>query len=188
MLKPALARGELRLIGATTLDEYRKHVEKDGALERRFQPVLVGEPSVEEALPMLQAVRPHYEQHHGVQIADEALQAAVKLADRYITDRFLPDKAIDLIDEAAAALRLEAAERGEGPHHALDHEQPHAKGQHDHRQDGVDDAPRDAFRLCVRSRPRFGPCNFQHLARSGVQERCHAHPPGRTPGRVTSVR
>jgi ATP-dependent Clp protease ATP-binding subunit ClpC len=115
MLKPALARGELRLIGATTLDEYRKHVEKDAALERRLQPILVGEPSVEEAIPMLQAVRPHYEQHHGVQISDEALEAAVKLADRYINDRFLPDKAIDLIDEAAAALRLEAGERGEGP-------------------------------------------------------------------------
>src|SRR2546423_3919538 len=115
MLKPALARGELRLIGATTLDDYRKHVEKDGALERRFQPVLVGEPSVEEALPMLQAVRPHYEQQHGGQIPDAALEAAVKLSDRYINDRFLPDKAIDLIDEAAAALRLEASERGEGP-------------------------------------------------------------------------
>src|SRR5947207_3083948 len=120
MLKPALARGELRLIGATTLDEYRKHVEKDAALERRFQPILVGEPSVEEALPMLQAVRPHYEQHHGVQIPDAALEAAVKLSDRYINDRFLPDKAIDLIDEAAAALRLEAGERGEDPHAVAD--------------------------------------------------------------------
>jgi ATP-dependent Clp protease ATP-binding subunit ClpC len=120
MLKPALARGELRLIGATTLDEYRKHVEKDAALERRLQPILVGEPSVEEAIPMLQAVRAHYEQHHGVQISDEALEAAVKLADRYINDRFLPDKAIDLIDEAAAALRLEAGERGEGPQAVAD--------------------------------------------------------------------
>jgi ATP-dependent Clp protease ATP-binding subunit ClpC len=120
MLKPALARGALRLIGATTLDEYRKHVEKDGALERRFQPILVGEPSVEEAIPMLRAVRPHYEQHHGVQISEEALEAAVKLADRYINDRFLPDKAIDLIDEAAAALRLEASERGEGPQAVAD--------------------------------------------------------------------
>src|SRR5436309_1261952 len=120
MLKPALARGELRLIGATTLDEYRKHVEKDAALERRFQPILVGEPSVEEAIPMLQAVRPHYERHHGVQISDEALEAAVKLSDRYINDRFPPDKAIDLIDEAAAALRLEASERGEDPHAVAD--------------------------------------------------------------------
>ncbi len=115
MLKPALARGELRVIGATTLDEYRKHVEKDAALERRFQPVLVGEPSVEEAIPMLQAVKGHYEQHHGVQITDDAVETAAKLSDRYINDRFLPDKAIDLIDEAAAALRLEASERGEGP-------------------------------------------------------------------------
>src|SRR5438067_6693636 len=120
MLKPALARGEIRLIGATTLDEYRKHVEKDAALERRFQPILVGEPSVEEAIPMLQAVRPHYEQHHGVQIPDAALEAAVKLSDRYINDRFLPDKAIDLIDEAAAALRLEASERGEDPRAVAD--------------------------------------------------------------------
>src|SRR5436305_609204 len=120
MLKPALARGELRLIGATSLDEYRKHVEKDAALERRFQPILVGEPSVEEALPMLQAVRLRYVQHHGVQIADASLEAAVKLSDRYINDRFLPHKAIDLIDEAAAALRLEASERGEGPQAVAD--------------------------------------------------------------------
>ena len=115
MLKPALARGDLRLIGATTLDEYRKHIEKDAALERRFQPVLVGEPSVEEAIPMLQAVKPHYEQHHGVRISDAAIEAAASLSDRYIADRFLPDKAIDLLDEAASTLRLEASERGEGP-------------------------------------------------------------------------
>jgi ATP-dependent Clp protease ATP-binding subunit ClpC len=113
MLKPALARGEIRVIGATTLDEYRKHIEKDAALERRFQPVLVGEPSVEEAIPMLQIVRPHYEQHHGVRIPDASVEAAVKLSDRYINDRFLPDKAIDLMDEAASALRLEAAESGD---------------------------------------------------------------------------
>ncbi len=116
MLKPALARGELRVIGATTLDEYRKHVEKDAALERRFQPVLVGEPSVEEAIPMLQAVRTHYEAHHGVRIPDETLAAAAGLADRYINDRFLPDKAIDLMDEAASALKLEIDESGEGAH------------------------------------------------------------------------
>jgi ATP-dependent Clp protease ATP-binding subunit ClpC len=120
MLKPALARGELRVIGATTLDEYRKHVEKDAALERRFQPVLVGEPSVEEAIAMLAAVRPHYEKHHGVRIPDESLQAAASLADRYINDRFLPDKAIDLIDEAAAALRMEISETGEGPEPVAD--------------------------------------------------------------------
>ncbi len=112
MLKPALARGELRCIGATTLDEYRKHIEKDAALERRFQPVIVGEPSVEEAIEMLQTVRVNYENHHGVGITDEAIEAAVKLSDRYINDRFLPDKAIDVMDEAGSALRLDATEQG----------------------------------------------------------------------------
>src|SRR5260221_1578397 len=112
MLKPALARGELRCIGATTLDEYRKHIEKDAALERRFQPVIVGEPSVEEAIEMLQTVRVTYESHHGVGITDEAIEAAVKLSDRYINDRFLPDKAIDVMDEAGSALRLDATEQG----------------------------------------------------------------------------
>lgn len=112
MLKPALARGELRCIGATTLDEYRKHIEKDTALERRFQPVKVGEPSTEEAIVMLQAVRPNYELHHSVGITDEAIEAAVKLSDRYINDRFLPDKAIDVMDEAGSTLRLEASEKG----------------------------------------------------------------------------
>lgn len=106
ILKPALARGELQCIGATTLDEYRKHVEKDPALERRFQPVTVNEPSSEEALEILQGLRDRYEAHHRVKITDEALAAAVKLSDRYIADRFLPDKAIDLIDEAASRVRL----------------------------------------------------------------------------------
>ncbi len=112
MIKPALARGELRCIGATTLDEYRKHIEKDAALERRFQPVMVDEPSVEEAIEMLHSVRANYEAHHGVGITDEALEAAAKLSDRYINDRFLPDKAIDVIDEAGSSLRLEAMEQG----------------------------------------------------------------------------
>src|SRR5438093_4756823 len=112
MLKPALARGELHCIGATTLDEYRKHVEKDAALERRFQPVMVGEPSVEEAIEMLRTVRANYEAHHGVNITDAAVEAAVKLSDRYINDRFLPDKAIDVMDESASALRLDATEKG----------------------------------------------------------------------------
>ncbi len=112
MLKPALARGELRCIGATTLDEYRKHIEKDAALERRFQPVMVDEPTVEEAIEMLRTVRPNYELHHGINITDEAIEAAVKLSDRYINDRFLPDKAIDVMDESASALRLEATEKG----------------------------------------------------------------------------
>ncbi len=115
MLKPALARGELRCIGATTLDEYRKHIEKDAALERRFQPVFVDEPSVEAAIEMVQAVRPQYEEHHGVTIGEEAVRSAVTLSDRYVNDRYLPDKAIDVIDEAAASIRIEASERGEGP-------------------------------------------------------------------------
>jgi ATP-dependent Clp protease ATP-binding subunit ClpB len=107
MIKPMLARGELRLIGATTLDEYRKHVEKDPALERRFQPVYVGEPSVEDSIAILRGLKERYEVHHGVRIQDAALVAAAVLSNRYITGRFLPDKAIDLVDEAASRLRIE---------------------------------------------------------------------------------
>jgi ATP-dependent Clp protease ATP-binding subunit ClpB len=107
LLKPALARGELRCIGATTLAEYRKHIEKDAALERRFQPVLVGEPSVEETIAILRGLKERYEVHHGVRITDAAIVAAATLSSRYITDRFLPDKAIDLVDEAASRLRIE---------------------------------------------------------------------------------
>jgi len=106
ILKPSLARGEIQVIGATTLNEYRKHIEKDAALERRFQPITVGEPSKEEAVEILKGVRDKYEAHHRVKITDDALEAAVRLSDRYITDRFLPDKAIDLIDEAASRVRL----------------------------------------------------------------------------------
>ena len=106
ILKPALARGELQCIGATTLDEYRKHIERDAALERRFQSVLVGEPSVEETVEILYGLRERYEQHHKLKIKDEALEAAAKLSDRYISDRYLPDKAIDLIDEAGSRVRL----------------------------------------------------------------------------------
>ena len=108
IIKPALARGELQCIGATTLNEFRKHIEKDSALERRFQPVMVGEPSVEETIEILKGLRDRYEAHHKVQITDQALAAAAKLGDRYITDRFLPDKAVDLIDEAASRVRLQA--------------------------------------------------------------------------------
>lgn len=108
ILKPSLARGEIQVIGATTIDEYRKHVEKDAALERRFQPITVGEPSKEEAIEILKGVRDKYEAHHRVKITDEALVAAVKLSDRYITERFLPDKAIDLVDEAASRVRLKS--------------------------------------------------------------------------------
>src|SRR5712691_9719636 len=107
MLKPMLARGELRAIGATTLDEYRQHIEKDPALERRFQPILIGEPSIEDTIAILRGLKERYEVHHGVRIQDAALVAAAILSDRYVTGRFLPDKAIDLIDEAASRLRIE---------------------------------------------------------------------------------
>ena len=106
ILKPSLARGELQLIGATTVNEYRKYIEKDAALERRFQPVMVDEPTEEESVAILKGLRSRYEEHHRVEITDEALEAAVKLSSRYINDRFLPDKAIDLIDEASSRVRL----------------------------------------------------------------------------------
>ncbi|MDQ3887160.1 MAG: ATP-dependent chaperone ClpB [Actinomycetota bacterium] len=111
MIKPMLARGELRMVGATTLDEYRKHIERDAALERRFQQVLVGEPSVEDTIGILRGLKERYEVHHGVRITDAALVAAATLSDRYITARFLPDKAIDLVDEAASRLRMEIDSR-----------------------------------------------------------------------------
>ncbi|WP_102399193.1 ATP-dependent Clp protease ATP-binding subunit [Haloimpatiens massiliensis] len=107
ILKPALARGEIQCIGATTIDEYRKHIEKDAALERRFQPVMVGEPTKEETILILRGLRDKYEAHHRVKITDDAIEAAVKLSDRYITDRYLPDKAIDLVDEAGAKVRIQ---------------------------------------------------------------------------------
>ncbi|MFY8269664.1 MAG: AAA family ATPase, partial [Terrimicrobiaceae bacterium] len=107
LLKPQLARGELHAIGATTLDEYRKYIEKDAALERRFQPVMVGEPSVEDSIAILRGLKERYEVHHGVRIQDAALIAAAVLSHRYISDRFLPDKAVDLMDEAASRLKIE---------------------------------------------------------------------------------
>jgi ATP-dependent Clp protease ATP-binding subunit ClpC len=103
MLKPALARGELQCVGASTLNEYRKYIEKDGALERRFQTVAVDPPSIEEAIEIVKGLRSHYEDHHRVHITDEVIESSVKLSERYITDRFLPDKAIDVIDEAGRA-------------------------------------------------------------------------------------
>jgi ATP-dependent Clp protease ATP-binding subunit ClpB len=111
MLKPMLARGELRMVGATTLDEYREHIEKDAALERRFQPVVVGEPTIEDTIGILRGLKERYEVHHGVRITDAGLVAAASLSDRYIADRFLPDKAIDLVDEAASRLRMEIDSR-----------------------------------------------------------------------------
>src|ERR1700674_2843703 len=113
LLKPALARGELHCVGATTLDEYRKHVEKDAALARRFQPIFVSEPTVEDTISILRGLKDKYEQHHGVRITDSALVAAVTLSNRYITDRFLPDKAIDLMDEAAARLKMQVDSKPE---------------------------------------------------------------------------
>src|SRR5216683_3280191 len=113
LLKPALARGELHCIGATTLDEYRKHVEKDAALARRFQPVFVSEPTVEDTISILRGLKDKYEQHHGVRINDAAIVAAATLSNRYITDRFLPDKAIDLVDEAAARLKMQVDSKPE---------------------------------------------------------------------------
>src|SRR5262249_14119865 len=106
MLKPALARGELHCIGATTLDEYRKHIEKDKALERRFMPVMIDEPDVEDTIAILRGLKERYETHYGVNILDEALVAAARLSERHITERFLPDKAIDLVDESAAQLKI----------------------------------------------------------------------------------
>ena len=107
ILKPALARGELHCIGATTLDEYQKYIEKDAALERRFQKIQISEPTVEDTISILRGLKERYEVHHGVRIKDSAIIAAAELSDRYITERFLPDKAIDLIDEAASYLRLQ---------------------------------------------------------------------------------
>ena len=111
ILKPALARGEVQVIGATTLDEYRKHIEKDAALERRFQPVVINEPTPEQTVKILEGLKSKYEEHHKIRITDEAISAAVSLSVEYITDRFLPDKAIDLIDEAAAKKRIEFCSR-----------------------------------------------------------------------------
>ncbi|NBQ28988.1 MAG: AAA family ATPase, partial [Rhodobacteraceae bacterium] len=113
LIKPALARGELHCIGATTLDEYRKYVEKDAALARRFQPVMVSEPTVEDTISILRGIKEKYELHHGVRISDSALVSAATLSNRYITDRFLPDKAIDLVDEAASRLRMEVDSKPE---------------------------------------------------------------------------
>ena len=124
LLKPALARGELHCVGATTLDEYRKHIEKDAALARRFQPVFVAEPTVEDTISILRGLKEKYELHHGVRITDSALVAAATLSNRYITDRFLPDKAIDLVDEAASRLKMEIELQARGARR--DRSRPHA--------------------------------------------------------------
>ncbi len=115
ILKPALSRGEIQVIGATTLNEYRKYIEKDAALERRFQPVYIGEPSVEETAEILKGIRRYYETFHGVTVPDEMCRRAAEMSERYITDRFLPDKAIDLIDEACSRLNLDSPQLSEIP-------------------------------------------------------------------------
>ena len=145
LLKPMLARGELRAVGATTLDEYRKHIEKDAALERRFQPVLVGEPDIDDTIAILRGLKERYEVHHGVRITDPAIVAAATLSERYIADRFLPDKAIDLIDEAASRLKMEIESladrdrRGRAAHPAA---RDRARGAQEGEGRGLEGAPR----------------------------------------------
>ena len=153
MLKPMLARGELHCIGATTLDEYRKHIEKDAALERRFQPVVVDEPTVEDTISILRGLRERFEVHHGVRIQDAALVAAATLSHRYITDRFLPDKAIDLVDEACAVIRTEIDSMPQ----ELDADHPPRDAARD-RGGGAQEGdrrrqPASASRRCARSSP-----------------------------------
>ena len=131
MLKPALAYGEIRLVGATTVDEYRKNLEKDSALERRLQPVLIGAPSVDETIEILRGLKDRYEAHHRVKITEEAIVAAVELSDRYVTDRFLPDKAIDLMDQASARVRLRTKTKPRNPK-ALDEELRSLQEEKDH--------------------------------------------------------
>jgi ATP-dependent Clp protease ATP-binding subunit ClpB len=144
MLKPALARGELHCVGATTLDEFRKHIEKDAALARRFQPVFVSEPTVEDTISILRGLKEKYELHHGVRITDGAIVAAATLSNRYITDRFLPDKAIDLVDEAASRLRMEVDSK---PEEIEDHPaQDRARGVEEGKRQGVEGAARETRR------------------------------------------
>ena len=159
LLKPALARGELHCIGATTLDEYRKHVEKDAALARRFQPIFVSEPTVEDTISILRGLKDKYEQHHGVRITDSALVAATTLSNRYITDRFLPDKAIDLMDEAAARLKMQVDSKpeelefpGSGNHPAEDRAGSAEKG----KRCRLEKPPADAGKGTRRSRREVG--------------------------------
>ena len=153
MLKPMLARGELHCIGATTLDEYRKHIEKDAALERRFQPVVVDEPTPEDTISILRGLRERFEVHHGVTIQDAALVAAATLSHRYISDRFLPDKAIDLVDEACAVIRTEIdsmpPELDEITRRVMRLEIEEAALQQGERRG----QPRSAWRPCARSSP-----------------------------------
>ncbi len=168
LLKPALARGELHCIGATTLDEYRKHVEKDAALARRFQPVFVSEPTVEDTISILRGLKEKYEVHHGVRITDSAIVAAANLSNRYITDRFLPDKAIDLMDEAASRLRMQVELEARGARRARPPDHPdedRARGAQEGDRCGLARAPVAARKGARRSR--------------GTGRRAHRHVAGR---------
>ena len=155
LLKPALARGELHCVGATTLDEYRKHIEKDAALARRFQPVFVSEPTVEDTISILRGLKEKYEQHHGVRITDSALVAAATLSNRYISDRFLPDKAIDLVDEAASRLKMEIElqARGARRHRPRPHaDEDRARGAEEGERCGLQGPPGAARQVDRRAR------------------------------------
>ena len=160
MLKPALARGELHCVGATTLDEYRKHIEKDAALARRFQPVFIAEPTVEDTISILRGLKEKYELHHGVRIADSALVSAATLSNRYITDRFLPDKAIDLMDEAASRsahggrFQARGDRRARPAHHPA---QDRARGAEEGKRQGLEGAPRRSWRRSSPSWSRSRP-------------------------------
>ena len=159
LLKPALARGELHCVGATTLDEYRKHIEKDAALARRFQPVFVSEPTVEDTISILRGLKEKYEVHHGVRITDSAIVAAATLSNRYITDRFLPDKAIDLMDEAASRLRMQVdfeaggVGRARPPYHPA---QDRARGAEEGDRRGVEGSAAASRKGARRSRRAIG--------------------------------
>ena len=174
LLKPALARGELHCVGATTLDEYRKHVEKDAALARRFQPVFVDEPTVEDTISILRGLKEKYELHHGVRITDGAIVAAATLSNRYITDRFLPDKAIDLVDEAASRLRMQVDSKPEELDELdrriiqLKIEQEALKKETD---TGVEGSPGEARRRARRARREIGGAHHALASREGQARR-----------------
>ncbi len=170
LLKPALARGELHCIGATTLDEYRKHVEKDPALQRRFQPVFIGEPTVEDTISILRGLKEKYELHHGVRITDAALVSAATLSNRYITDRFLPDKAIDLMDEAASADPHGGREQARGDRDARPAHHPaqdRARGAEEGKGRGLEGPAQGARRRARQSRAAIGRADPALAGREG---------------------
>ncbi len=185
MLKPALARGELHCVGATTLDEYRKYIEKDAALERRFQKVLVDEPSVEATIAILRGLQERYEIHHGVDITDPAIVAAAELSHRYITDRFLPDKAIDLIDEAAARIKMEIDSKPEAMDR-LDRRLIQLKIEREAVKKEKDEASQEAARARSRTRSRASSASTPTSRKSGRRRRRRS--PARSTSRKRSTR